>query len=263
MDSPRKPPRSRLPRVAWRAFTFASAVSAVLGIAAVILIAADPQSYSPHDSAIVRGPGGAYSVRLQYYNMIILGPTRPWSARPGVNREEFVKSIAQMSNADIRWVGRYPYAQAHAIDLLRQDANVVRNELLDALGDPNRFAIAHLLLRCCSHDFVRCDVKEGSAYFEGLERPISIGTSDIYDPAQIPRLREMWIDALRVPIFNIGYGKAPFWFGVLPAAWIAAASLRRWKQRRIRPGFCPVCGYDLRATPLRCPECGNTDLQSV
>jgi len=29
-------------------------------------------------------------------------------------------------------------------------------------------------------------------------------------------------------------------------------------HRRRRPGLCPHCGYDLRASPDRCPECGHT-----
>jgi hypothetical protein len=41
--------------------------------------------------------------------------------------------------------------------------------------------------------------------------------------------------------------------GVLPTAWVGR---RLRSRRRRRAGLCSRCGYDLRATPDRCPECG-------
>lgn len=48
---------------------------------------------------------------------------------------------------------------------------------------------------------------------------------------------------------------------ILP--WGAPLLITRWRRRRTaarkEAGFCPTCGYDLRASPARCPEC-RTDL---
>jgi len=46
---------------------------------------------------------------------------------------------------------------------------------------------------------------------------------------------------------------------VLPLAWGTSRAVSYVRQRRRkRAGQCTACGYDLRASPERCPECGTS-----
>jgi hypothetical protein len=52
-----------------------------------------------------------------------------------------------------------------------------------------------------------------------------------------------------------GFVLIPYWFllavsAILPSIWLM-------KRRKAQPECCKNCGYDLRASPVRCPECGR------
>jgi hypothetical protein len=81
-------------------------------------------------------------------------------------------------------------------------------------------------------------------------------------PAVVEAYRDTVRHFVRLPPAAL-YGVAvPHWLVLLPAAALPVRHFARRRRTRLRDanlaaGKCGRCGYDLRGTPGRCPECGT------
>jgi len=73
--------------------------------------------------------------------------------------------------------------------------------------------------------------------------------------------------AVWVGVSYAGYARLiPYWelesvLGILPVCWIVLTLRRHSRQKTETAPRCPTCGYDVRASPQRCPECGTVLLR--
>jgi hypothetical protein len=78
-------------------------------------------------------------------------------------------------------------------------------------------------------------------------------------PVQSPGGRTVYAGGLPRPDYplSVHCGTVLATFAALPLGWLLPRVWRRIASHRLRPaGICRSCGYDFRATPDRCPECG-------
>ena len=96
----------------------------------------------------------------------------------------------------------------------------------------------------------------------GLLRDIGI---DYYD--ETPSTKNIFYTVEGIRRYRgtaVSYGLLIFLTAAMPLVWAYRARRRQiWRNYRRKAGLCIKCGYDLRATAQRCPECGTVKEPSI
>ena len=109
-------------------------------------------------------------------------------------------------------------------------------------------AIVLWVRSCYREDHIALSQGIGGYLFDSSDGAVVVFKYDSIDPAT----GRFYVSGL--PRFLV-----PYWSVALLTLLPSVAWIVTWFRRRRSPraGLCPACGYDLRATPDRCPECGR------
>ena len=117
-------------------------------------------------------------------------------------------------------------------------------------------------VRPCLHGYANLGMEVSDAYRDAGSHRLGVPNGYLFSHQYSRGFRTVPLTAADV----IGWHRAwwaPYWLVMLVAglpAMLLSRQLGRGiaaRRRRAR-GRCAACGYDLRASPQRCPECGRT-----